>query len=394
MKKILIFSLAYYPSNVSGAESAIKDTTERINPKDIEFHMVTLKFKKENPKKEQIGNVVVYRVGLGGSYLSKIFFPFLAGLKARSLHIENKYYGIWCMMTYMLFPLAVARLLGVKIPHGLSLQDGDPYDKVFGRWFILPFAPILDYGFKTAKVVQAISGYLADWPKMRGYKGEVEIIYDGANPRDLKETINQNDVEELKRKLGKKEGEIFLVNTARLVHQKGNDITIKAMSLLPQNVKLLLVGGGEEEANLKKLATDEGVSDRVIFTGQVDRSVVTIYRRACDIFVGPSRSEGQGHAFNSAMASGLPVVSTQVGGIAEFLFDEHRNQDKPTTGWAVDVDNPKQVVEAVLDILNNPEKVKKVTKTARDMTLDKFDWDKIAVQMRQRFFEKIFVQQK
>ena len=388
-KRVLIFSLAYYPSHVSGAETAIKDTTDRIAPEDIEFHLITLHFDKTMPRDELLGHTHVHRIGFGGVYLSKILFVPLAALKARALHRELRFDAIWTMMTYMLFPTMLATWLGVSVPHALSLQDGDPYEKVFERWFILPAVWILDAGFRSAKVVQAISHYLAAWPAKRGYRGEVEIIYDGANPRDLKGDPAPEEVERVKRELGKKEGEVFLVNTARLVHQKGADTTIRALPLLPAHVKLVLVGGGPDESMLKGLATELGVEDRVIFTGQVDRTVVTLYRKACDIFVGPSRSEGQGHAFNSAMASKLPVVATQVGGIGEFLFDATRNPEKPTTGWAVDPDSPEQIAAAVNDILAHPDQVKKVTKTARALMLEQFDWDAIAVQMRERVFRKV-----
>ena len=74
MKRVLIFSLAYYPSFVSGAEAAIKEITDRISPGDIEFHLITLLFEKNAPKKELIGNTHVHRVGFGGAYLSKILF--------------------------------------------------------------------------------------------------------------------------------------------------------------------------------------------------------------------------------------------------------------------------------------------------------------------------------
>ncbi|MCG2695311.1 hypothetical protein L6261_04530, partial [Candidatus Parcubacteria bacterium] len=60
MKKILIFSTVYYPF-VGGAEVAIKEITDRIG--DIEFDMVTLRFDKNLPKFEKIGNVNVYRIG-------------------------------------------------------------------------------------------------------------------------------------------------------------------------------------------------------------------------------------------------------------------------------------------------------------------------------------------
>ncbi len=389
-KKILIFSLAYYPSFVSGAEAAIKEITDRVNKSDIEFHMITLLFDRTALREELVGNVHVHRVGFGGAYLSKIFFIPLAAFKARSLNSRHHFDALWAMMTYMLLPVALSRAIGIRAPHILTLQDGDPYEKVFKRWFIRPIAPLLDYGFLTASIIQAISTYLAGWPSRHGYKGRIELIHNGANPRDLKESVPAEEVEKIKTRFGKKPGDIWLVNTARLVHQKANDDTVRALQFLPPRVKFLVVGGGSDEEMLKSLARELGVSDRVIFTGQVDRSEVTKYRKASDIFVGPSRSEGLGNAFLSAMASRLPVVATQEGGLADFLFDAKRNPNKQATGWAVDKDSPKQIAEAVNDILAHPEKVKKITETARAMVLEQYDWDVISKQMRERIFEYVF----
>jgi glycosyltransferase involved in cell wall biosynthesis len=389
MKRILIFSLAYYPSFVSGAEAAIKEITDRIDPADIEFHMVTLLFESTAPREEYIGHVHVHRVGIGGAYLSKILFIPLASLKAMSLNRKLHFDALWSMMTYMLFPVAIAKILGLKISHAVTLQDGDPYEKVFERPFIKPIAPLLDYGFRTAGAVQVISTYLGTWPPKRGYTGTIELIRNGANPRDLQESATPSEVEELKQKLGKKSGDIWLVNTARLVYQKGNDDTIRALKILPDNVKLLIVGGGPDEEMLKNISKELGLQDRVIFTGNVDRSVVTNYRKASDIFVGPSRSEGLGNAFLSAMASKLPVVTTQMGGLADFVFDAKRNPDKKTTAWAVDPDNSEQIADAVKDILANPEKVKEVTENAREMVLQEYNWDIVAKNMRERIFARV-----
>jgi phosphatidylinositol alpha-1,6-mannosyltransferase len=116
---------------------------------------------------------------------------------------------------------------------------------------------------------------------------------------------------------------------------------------------------------------------------------VTNFRKAGDIFVCPSRSEGLGNAFLSAMASKLPVVATAEGGLADFLFDEKRNPDKPTTGWVVDKDSPDEIVLAITDILSNPDKVKRVGETARAMVVEKYDWDNIAKVMKKDVFEKV-----
>jgi glycosyltransferase involved in cell wall biosynthesis len=389
MKKILIFSLAYYPNFVSGAEAAIKEITNRIEEKEIEFHMITLLFDKKNPKYEKVENIHVHRISFGSLYFSKIFFIPLAALTAIKLNKKYKFDAVWAMMTYMLFPVVLMRFLGTKIPHILTLQDGDPYEKVFKRWFIRPFAPLLNYGFRTASMIQTISVFLAGWPKKRGYKGPIELIYNGANPRDIKGDVSLEEVEKIKQELGKKSGDIFLVNTSRLVHQKAFDDTIRALVKLPENIKLLAVGSGADEEMLKKLAKDLGVSDRVIFTGQVDRSVVTLYRRASDIFVAPSRSEGLGNAFISALASKLPLIATQVGGMADYVFDKKHNPDKEPTAWVIDPDSPDQIAERVKEILTNPEKAKEISIYARKMVEEKYDWDIIAKKMQEEVFNKV-----
>lgn len=388
MKRILIFSLAYYPSHVSGAEAAIKEITDRVT--DIEFHLITLLFDRQASRCERVGNVTVHRVGFGGIYLSKILFVPLAALTARALHHQQRFDALWCMMTYMLFPLVLARILGVSAPHILTLQDGDPYEKVFERWFVFPFTPLLDYGFKTAQVIQVISSYLGTWPKRRGYRGEVVQVPNGANPKDIRGDVDPTVVEKIKHTYGKKAGDVWLVNTARLVHQKAYDDTIRALSHLPHNVKLLVVGEGPEEVALKSLAHQTGVSERVFFVGHVERAEVTAYRRAADIFVGPSRSEGLGNAFLSAMASGLPVIATREGGLAEFVFSG-KEAGHLQTAWVVEKDSPESIAARVQDILASPQSVEEVTARARAMVREMYDWDKVAVLMKTRVFEKSFI---
>ena len=388
-RKILIFSLAYYPSFVSGAEGAIKDITDRIEPSDIEFHMLTLLFDKSAPRYERIGNVHVHRVGFGGAYLSKILFIPLSAIQARLMHRKHKFDATWAMMTYMLMPLTLARWIGLKVPYLLTLQDGDPYDKVFGRWFVKPALPVIDSGFRNASIIQVISSYLGTWPEKRGYKGEVIKIFNGGNPRDFKNDISAEELDELKQKLGKKENDVFLVNTARLVYQKGWDTTIKSLKLLPDNVKLLVVGNGNLDSELKQLTKELGLEDRVIFTGAVERSEVTKYRRVSDIFVMPSRSEGLGNAGLSALASRLPLVATQVGGMTEYVFQTEADSEYGKTAWVVNPDSPEEIAGAVNDILGNPDKVEVVSNNARRMVEEKFHWDAIAKDMREKVFARV-----
>ncbi|MES2749660.1 MAG: glycosyltransferase family 4 protein [Patescibacteria group bacterium] len=389
-QKILIFSLAYYPSFVSGAEAAVKEITDRIAPRDIAFHLLTLRFDATAPTLEQIGNVTVHRVGNGGGRFAKIFFLFQAARAAKKLHQIEHFTGMWGLMTYMSIPITFARLLGLKQPYVMTLQDGDPYDKVFKRTSIKPFVPFIDRGFRNATVFQVISNHLAKWPATRGYRGPVVKIYNGANPAAIKEdSYRSEEIETLKAELGKKPGEIWLVNTARLVHQKAFDVMIRSLTFLPPQVKCLVVGQGEEEQMLKALVTELRLEDRVIFTGQVDREVVTKYRLASDIFVMPSRSEGLGNSGLSALASRLPFITTAVDGLAEYSFATDTENPYGRTAWVVPVDDAKAIADAVQDIIAHPDEAKRVADNARAMVVEVYNWDIIAKRMQSEIFNQL-----
>jgi glycosyltransferase involved in cell wall biosynthesis len=86
-------------------------------------------------------------------------------------------------------------------------------------------------------------------------------------------------------------------------------------------IRLTLVGTGDAEDTLHRLATDLGVADAVTFTGFVPRGDMPAVYRQADIFVLPSQNEGMSIALLEAMASGLPVVVTDTGGTAELVED-------------------------------------------------------------------------
>lgn len=386
-KKILIFSLAYYPNHVGGAEIAIKEITDRIP--DIEFHLITLRFDASEPVSERIGNVIVYRIGAGSGYFSKMLFIPQATFAAMRLHRTLRFDAAWAMMSYMTLPLVFMRLLGVRIPYALALQEGDPFEHVFGRPFIRPFLPLLRAGFRNAIVIQTISTFLARWARTMSPDAIVEIVPNGVDVSHFSKEYPETAIDEVKDELGKEMGDVFLITTSRLVHKNAVDDVIRALPQLPQHVKFIVLGVGPDEGALKELAKEVGVVDRVQFFGQVGHDELPKYLKASDIFIRPSRSEGMGNSFVEAMAASLPVIATQEGGISDFLFDEKRNPDTPTTGWAVDVDSPAQIAGAVKEIMENPSKVRAVTTTAKAMVIEKYDWDIVAKDMRGKVFKRI-----
>lgn len=361
MKKILIFSLAYYP-RVGGAEVAVKEITDRIA--DIEFHMVTMRFFHADARQEQVGNVLVHRVGSGAGYLSKILFVPLAALAARRLHRQERFDGAWAMMSYMLFPLVLANL---RIPYALTLQEGDTETHMFARLRILPFLPFLSAGFKRAKVTQVISTYLGGWARKRGFTGLLEIIPNGVDIDRFTGAKIPHD-------------KVVLVTTSRLVHKNAIDICLRALVALP-DVYFKVLGTGPDEAMLKRLAESLGVASRVEWLGHVDHAAMPAFLHAADIFVRPSRTEGMGNSFVEAMAAGLPVIATQEGGLSDFITTE--------VAWPVRKDTPQDIVAAVGSILGNPEATKRVVENARTLALEKYDWGLLARAMREKVFSQI-----
>lgn len=369
MKRVLIFSLAYYP-HVGGAEVALKEITDRIP--DIEFHLLTLNFGGD-AKEEEIGNVFIHRVGNGVSYLQKILFVPRAAVAAARLHREHAFDAFWAMMSYMLFPIVLLRFCGVRVPYLLTLQEGDPWEHMFGRWFILPFRPLLSVGFKNASAVQAISTHLARWARSMDYRGEVSIVPNGVDIAHFQGVQHQAPPA------------ATMVTTSRLVRKNAVDDVIRALTFLPDNVRFKIYGSGPDEEKLKQLTRELGVEARTEFMGHVDHAELPRAFAECNIFIRPSRSEGMGNSFIEAMAAGLPVIATQEGGITDFLFDAKRNPDKETTGWAVDKNSPEQIAEAMKEIIANPDVVARVKANALALVKEKYDWNLIAKQMRSLF---------
>ncbi|PIR82467.1 hypothetical protein COU20_02415 [Candidatus Kaiserbacteria bacterium CG10_big_fil_rev_8_21_14_0_10_59_10] len=398
-RKVLIFSLAYYPKHVGGAEVAIKEKTDRMP--DIEFHMVTNRFDSTLPTVEQIGNVLVHRIGIARPspsmaelrrwplHLNKLLFQFLAAWKALRLHRKHRYDCIWAMMAHSCgVPAALFKLFHPRVSYVLELQEGDPPEYIERR--MLPLWPLFKSAFTSADAVSAISTFLGRWAKRRGFPGKPVLVPNAVNVAHFSQEYPARAIDEIKDRLGKKMGDVFIITTSRLVHKNALDDVIRALPLLSENVHFIILGTGPLEKELKLLVTSHGLQKRVQFLGQIEHDELPKYLKACDIFTRPSRSEGMGNSFVEAMAAGLPVIATQEGGIADFLFDQTRDPDKPVTGWAVDKDSPEQIAEAVKDITAHPEKVRAVVATAKAMVVEKYDWDLVAKDMHEKVFVPLF----
>jgi glycosyltransferase involved in cell wall biosynthesis len=398
MKRVLIFSLAYFPKHVGGAEVAIKEITQRIP--DVEFHMVTNRFDSTLPRVEQIGNVLVHRIGITTINptmadlktfplnLNKPLFQFLAAFKAQQLQWKYGYSMTWAMMAHSCgVPAALFKLCNPKVTFLLTLQEGDPPTYIEKK--MRPVWPLFKRAFTSADIIQPLSTFLARWARAMGASKEIIIIPNAVDVAHFSQTYAPAMLDHARAQIGKKEGDVFLITTSRLVIKNAVDVVIQAMPLLPEHVHFVVYGTGPEEHSLRLLIEKLGLEKQVHMMGQIGHQDMPLMLQACDIFIRPSRSEGFGSSFAEAMVARVPVIATQEGGIADFLFDEKKNPGVASTGWAVDVDSPKDIARAVMDIIARPTRVETVVNTAYRMVVEKYDWNTIASDMREKVFDRL-----
>jgi phosphatidyl-myo-inositol dimannoside synthase len=150
------------------------------------------------------------------------------------------------------------------------------------------------------------------------------------------------------------EGSKVLMTVARLWsgdRYKGVDVTIRALPEILQsfsNVKYLVLGRGDDQPRLAKLAEELGVNDRVIFAGFVGNDALVAHYNLADAYVMPSQ-EGFGIVYLEAMACGIPVLSGDADGSSDPLQDGR-------LGWSVPHRDPDEVAMAVIQMLKGDDR--------------------------------------
>ncbi|MEK9628944.1 MAG: glycosyltransferase [Nitrospinota bacterium] len=155
----------------------------------------------------------------------------------------------------------------------------------------------------------------------KGFNEEkIHLIRNGI---DL-ELFQPRNNEESKRNLNLNINDKILISTGSLNKNKNHSLLVdafKEISPAHESWRLFIVGDGEERLALEKQIERSGVSERVKLLGFQDHQTLCKWLNAADIFVLPSRNEGTPNALLEAMACGLPVIASKVGGIPELIQD-------------------------------------------------------------------------
>ena len=153
--------------------------------------------------------------------------------------------------------------------------------------------------------------------------------------------------EKLRKELGLDAGTNLLAYSARMVKQKGHFPLLRTLELLRSRgvaPKVMLIGSGPLEPEIRAAIKSAGLESQVIMTGNIPYAEALRHIAAADLFVSPSSQEGFGLAIAEAMALGVPVVAVAVGSVPEVVEDG-------VSGLLVSPGGPDLLAEAVARVL-------------------------------------------
>ena len=206
----------------------------------------------------------------------------------------------------------------------------------------------------------------------------IDVIYNGI---DLARIEKKVDVQLKRETLGlSPEGKVIGI-VARLVPVKNHKTLIEAMKIVCSKMnecRLLIVGDGELRSSLEKLVLQNGLKERVLFLG--NRSDVDEILQILDLFVLCSVSEGFPISILEAMAAGVPILATAVGGIIEAI-------KRGESGMLIDVPNPQTLAEGIMELLTNASKATHFKESALRRVRSNFSLEAMARQYSKLYRE-------
>jgi len=361
-----------FPPLGGGAGRASFNLSKHLAKKGHQVDVITSKYKKLSGKDKPVKGVNIYRVK---SYrksvheiklIGVIAYIFLGTWQAWKLTRENSYDLVHCFFG---LPTGIIALFLKKtkgISYVLSLRGSDvpgydPYSKVK---LLYPLtAPLNRKIWKEAGVVVALSNGLKRTAKKFIKDIDYEVAYNGLDFKKFSGVIAPKDKDSFQ-----------IICVCRLIKRKGVQYLLEAMSQLKgKQDRLTVVGKGDYENDLKELSKSLGIEDRVKFVGYVPNDELYKWYGKADIFVSPSLAESFGMTFLEAMASGLPIVGTKVGGIPEVVIDGEN-------GFLVKPKNSYQLKLMIEKLMMDLKLRNKMGEKSRQRARKFFGWDKITKQ--------------
>jgi len=241
----------------------------------------------------------------------------------------------------------MALIGNARLPLIISQHNEDrfypgPGYTVLERWVV-----------KRARCIIAISHSVgkscaAHWPDHLSQR--LQVIHHGINPAPYR-AVPAEKVAALRRAWGAGSNTLLVGAVARMVPEKAIDSLIDGFAVFTSansesNAKLVLVGDGPLEPQLKRQVEERGLGARVVWAGF--REDIPVVMQALDLFVLSSTSEGFGLVLLEAMSTGKPVIASAVSAIPEIVINE-------VTGILIPPRSPQALADALSFLAANPE---------------------------------------
>jgi glycosyltransferase involved in cell wall biosynthesis len=362
--KISIFVKMFPPKRIGGTEIATFNIAKHLS-KRHEVHVFTT-LDEGLPKESYIEGFYVHRVPwpnirlLGGLLFLINVTRLLKKIKPDIIHIQNIEFG----------------------------KDIFLLNKILRKTFVI-WARGSDINFLfidkknwllklVLKEADAVISLTYDMKKkiMEVYNREIFVIPNGID-LNIFEGLSKN---ELRNKFGLNKTQKIILYAGTLRPVKGLTYLIEAVKIInDKNNRLLLVGYGEEREHLENLVKKLKIENIVTFVGEVPNKEVFEYMTASDVLVLPSLSEGFPNVILEAMASGLPIIATKVGGVPEIINNE-------VNGFLIDPKNPQQICEKILLIFKD-EKLREKISQNNKMEAKKYSWESVIDNLEKVYYK-------
>lgn len=281
-----------------------------------------------------------------------------------------KYYFILNLFIYLIFNIRHYDIIHVHEAHWIAAIVILPA-KLFNRKVIVKESSSYDYMTlkmqnrfffsltKKADIFIAISKQI-----------QIDLIKEGIEQKKIRYIPNGVELsKEIWNNINSKKV-LFVGNLNQQPH-KGIDILIKAWSIVIKkfpDYELLIIGGGND-SKINKLINELNLKNTVKFLGKKEN--INYYYLNSLIFILPSRSEGLSNALLEAMAVGMPCIVTNISGNKDIIYDK-------INGLMVEPNDPLELSNAILSIINKPELLKLYGMNAYKLIKEKYSIDSIA----------------
>lgn len=329
------------------------------------------------PVEERAG-VTIYRLPSRGGW-GKISFAWRAFQKIKEVQRQTK---IDICHANTAVPAGLAAALArifLKIPYGVTSHGYELINRA-NIWWIRPAVRL---ALSRAGFVIGVSRELADLSIKYGAKPERTVVLANAVDTDLFRPLP--DKAKARQKWGVKADEVVVLSLRRLEPKTGVQYLIKMAPRIIREagvpVRFLIVGTGSLETALKEQVRRDGIEAKVAFTGVIDNDLVPELLALADISTLPSLAEATSIAALEAMACGLAVVASNVGGLPEIIQDGSTGR---LVVWPVlsshyeDYGLPEEAVSAfaraVIELVNDPAQRMALGRAARIAVEGRNSW--------------------